>query len=54
MDDFNGEVSCTEVLGIETGEQALTYGFPLPVAGCAESHFLSACVSRPYTSTVLL
>jgi len=23
MDDFNGEVSCTEVLGIEPGEQAL-------------------------------
>lgn len=22
MDDFNGEVSCTEVLGIEPGEQA--------------------------------
>lgn len=54
MDDFNGEVSCTEVLGIETGEQALTHGFPLPVAGCAETPFLSVCVSRSYASTVLL
>lgn len=35
MDDFNGGVSCTEVLGIEPGEQALTHGFPLAVAGRA-------------------
>lgn len=33
MDDFNGEVSCGEVLGTESGEQALTHGFPLAVAG---------------------
>lgn len=45
MDDFNWEVSCTEVLGIEPGEQALTQSFPLPVAGCAWTHFLSVGVS---------
>lgn len=45
MDDFNGEVSCTEVLGIEPGEQALTHSFPIPVAGCAGTPFLSVCVS---------
>lgn len=33
MDDFNGEVSCTEVLGIEPGEQALTHGFSARCSG---------------------
>lgn len=33
MDDFNGEVSCTEVLGIKPGEQALTHSFPLCLCG---------------------
>lgn len=33
MDDFNGEVSCGEVLGTKPGEQALTYGFPVAVVG---------------------
>ncbi len=41
MDDFNGEVSCTEVLGIEPDEQALTQSFPLAVAGRAGTHFFS-------------
>lgn len=31
MDDFNGEVSCTEVVGIAPSEQALTHGSPLAV-----------------------
>lgn len=35
MDDFSGEVSCTEVVGIEPGEQALAHGFPLALAGRA-------------------
>lgn len=39
MDDFNGEVSCTEVLGIEPGEQALTHSFTLAVAGRAGTPF---------------
>lgn len=33
MVDFNGEVSFTEVVGIETREQALPHSFPLAVAG---------------------
>ena len=41
MDDFNGEVSCTEVLGIEPGEQALAHRFPLAVAGRAGDTFFS-------------
>lgn len=32
MDDFNGEVSCTEVVGIAPSEQALTHGSPLAVS----------------------
>lgn len=35
MDDFNVEVSCTEVVGIEPEEQALAQGFPLAVAAAA-------------------
>lgn len=31
MDDFIGEVSCTEVLGIKPGEQALTHCLLLAV-----------------------
>lgn len=41
MDDFNGEVSNTEVLGIEPSEQALTHSFPLSVAGRAGTPFFS-------------
>lgn len=39
MDDFNGEVSCTEVLGIEPGEQAMANCFLLAVAGDAGTFF---------------
>lgn len=39
MDDFHGEVCCTEVLGIEPGEQALTHSFSHAVAGSAGTPF---------------
>lgn len=46
MDDFNGEVSRTEVLGIEPGEQALAQSFSLAVAGRAgDTFFLREPVS---------
>lgn len=56
MDDFIGEVSCTEVLGIKPGEQALTHCLPLSVYGgvcvcvrgavCCGGHLFSpVCVS---------
>lgn len=62
MDDFNGEVSCNEVLGIEPSEQALTHGYIVVVAGRAGTHFFpreAMCVSLwsvfvTYTPAVLL
>lgn len=53
MDDFNGEVSCSEVLGIEPGEQALTHGCVVVVAGRAGTHFFpgeAVCVCFPVVS----
>lgn len=52
MDDFNGEVSCTEVLGIEPGEQAHTHSFPLVVAGRAGDTFLSGHLFSPWSVLV--
>lgn len=39
MDDLNGEVSNTEVVGIEPGEQAPARSFPLAVAGRVRTPF---------------
>lgn len=53
MDDFKWEVSCTEVLGIEPGEQAVIQSFPISVAGFTGTPFIQRafpCGQWSYTS----
>lgn len=54
---LSGEVSCTEVVGIEPGEQALTLRFLIPVVQCVRTLNIKSvcfpCGQWSYTSAVL-
>lgn len=52
MDDFIGEVSCTELMGIEPGEQALTLRFLILVVWCVRTLNIKKCV-LPLRSVVV-